>query len=455
MLKNIKGPLNLLILTTALNRPRLHARTFRSLKRIISKDTNVTWIINIDCLDLLYNDEEQTKKKITSIYEGYNVNFIFNIFKGRGNFLNSVKKLISTSKEYVDKVDYIFYWEDDYYAKEEERYLDEIINDNLGKNNKNLNFTLNLAVRKRKAKKNPISFQPTIWSKEAFKPFIKAFEAIDPNYDSCPEYYLANNYNKFGDLDGIVFKYEKLLAGCRTGRVWMEKRGLKKRDNYYEIHNKFTYYGYKYNLDKVTYHEYDRYYNRFLPESRKKGGAMLEIGIDKGGSLKMWEEIYPNIHIYGIDINTKINKPNITIFKGDQSKINFIRSIYKKLPNLFLIIDDGSHVPEHQLLCFNTFFPLLEHGGVYIIEDIETSYWVKGKLEGYKMRYGYRNSKSIVEIFKNAVDAVNSNILGEVKSNVVQHQRFIESIFFGENCIIIEKNNDRKKNYKHSYNLKL
>lgn len=35
-----------------------------------------------------------------------------------------------------------------------------------------------------------------------------------------------------------------------------------------------------------------------------------------------------------------------------------------------LIIDDGSHQVEHQILTANTFMPLLGPRGIYVIEDI-------------------------------------------------------------------------------------
>jgi hypothetical protein len=112
--------------------------------------------------------------------------------------------------------------------------------------------------------------------------------------------------------------------------------------------------------------------------------------------------------------------------------------------NLFFINDDGSHIPEHQLLTFNELFPLLCEGCIYIIEDIETSYWTKGEIYGYQANYGYKHPNSIIEVFKDVVDSVNSEFAGE-KINKVLHHDKIGYITFAKNCIIIVKKNSREK----------
>lgn len=77
-----------------------------------------------------------------------------------------------------------------------------------------------------------------------------------------------------------------------------------------------------------------------------------------------------------------------------------------------LINDDGSHVPEHQLLTFNVFFSdVLQPGGFYILEDIETSYWTGGSIYGYKTPFGYENKDTPIELFKAAADIVNKEFL--------------------------------------------
>src|SRR5882757_9979464 len=65
----------------------------------------------------------------------------------------------------------------------------------------------------------------------------------------------------------------------------------------------------------------------------------------------------------------------INIFKGSQVDKEFLRNVIKKIGNPDIIIDDGSHVNEHMIDTFKILFPLLKDGGVYVVEDTQTSYW--------------------------------------------------------------------------------
>ena len=206
--------------------------------------------------------------------------------------------------------------------------------------------------------------------------------------------------------------------------------------------------------DKVTQHRYDKIYDFFLKNMYEKEGSILEIGIAASNSLKVWLELFPNAYIYGIDIGVEKQGNKYEIFKKDQSKEGDLLEVEEKIKdkNLFFINDDGSHIPEHQLLTFNTFFPLLEEGGVYIIEDIETSYWTKKGLYGYSTRYGYKHEKSIIELFKDVADGVNFEFAGE-REYKVKHMNLIRSITFSKNCIIIVKETQEKTTYRFKNHL--
>ncbi|GAI98141.1 unnamed protein product [marine sediment metagenome] len=124
------------------------------------------------------------------------------------------------------------------------------------------------------------------------------------------------------------------------------------------------------------------------------------------------------------------------------------------MKNSFLYVTMVSHIPEHQLLTFNVLFPLLCEGGIYIIEDIETSYWKNGTIYEYDVKYGHKHEKSIIEIFKNVIDySINAEFLGRNKRNteIVQHLDSIGSITFSQNCIIITKKSIIRKPYRFAY----
>ncbi|MER7174664.1 class I SAM-dependent methyltransferase [Streptomyces mesophilus] len=111
---------------------------------------------------------------------------------------------------------------------------------------------------------------------------------------------------------------------------------------------------------------------------------LLEIGIggynragQGGASLRMWKHFFPNAQIFGVDIEDKsfVDQDRITTFIGDQSDPASLTSIAEKIGTLDVIIDDGSHRSPHVITTFETLFPLLRDGGIYAVEDTQSSYW--------------------------------------------------------------------------------
>ena len=210
--------------------------------------------------------------------------------------------------------------------------------------------------------------------------------------------------------------------------------------------------GEKYKTDKITHHKYHEIYPTYIEKFYQKSGGIIEIGLEPqwgNASLSMWLELFPKMHIYGLDRGTQNEfKDRYTILQCDQSYSEQLDKCAHKINHpIYFINDDGSHIPEHQLLTFNKLFPLLEIGGVYIIEDIETSYWRKGSIYGYRTRYGKSHKNSIVEIFKKSIDGVNVEFSQSSKGQV-EHQKEIGSITFAKNCIIITKRDTEFREYR-------
>lgn len=117
----------------------------------------------------------------------------------------------------------------------------------------------------------------------------------------------------------------------------------------------------------------------------------------------------------------------------------------------FAIVDDGSHIPEHQLLTWDLFFrTVLEPGGVYIVEDIEVSCWRRGVLYGYPTRYGLHQSRTFMAVMKLVVDWLNRDFLSAedrcVLANRLQDSGLspatceqVASIEFAQNCVVLRK----------------
>lgn len=136
--------------------------------------------------------------------------------------------------------------------------------------------------------------------------------------------------------------------------------------------------------DKYGVHRYTPHYERHLEHLRSRTFTMLEIGIGgysregKGGaSLRMWKHFFPKAQIIGLDIRDKsfVDAPRITTIQGSQVDEELLERIVKEHGPFEVIVDDGSHRPEHIRETFRILFPLLADGGIYAIEDTQTSYW--------------------------------------------------------------------------------
>jgi SAM-dependent methyltransferase len=124
-------------------------------------------------------------------------------------------------------------------------------------------------------------------------------------------------------------------------------------------------------------HDYTPYYHELLKDREVK--RVLEIGVGEkkynAPSLRMWAEYFPQAEIYGCDIDAGVfisDHPRIHCFHCDQSNLVSLQQVARITGGDFdLIVDDGSHWVEHQMLTFKALYSLLNPKGVYIIEDID------------------------------------------------------------------------------------
>lgn len=120
--------------------------------------------------------------------------------------------------------------------------------------------------------------------------------------------------------------------------------------------------------DKGTIHSYIDYYEELFRHVRYKTKMFLEIGINRGYSTQMWREYFVNSRIIGVDIiNRGENISGCELIFEDATN----PETFKNLDGFDIVIDDGSHILEHQLKSFEILFPKLNKGGVYCIEDVQ------------------------------------------------------------------------------------
>lgn len=145
----------------------------------------------------------------------------------------------------------------------------------------------------------------------------------------------------------------------------------------------------KYHTDKAHSHNYTPTYHKLLAGKTVK--KVLEIGLGWGGlmhndyppagSLLMWRDYFPEAEIYGLDIrpDTLRNEGRIHSFLCDQDNLDSLLDAADKVGRDFdLIVDDGSHVPMHQVTTALVFVPLLAPGGIYVIEDVHKEFFKPG-----------------------------------------------------------------------------
>jgi beta-1,4-mannosyl-glycoprotein beta-1,4-N-acetylglucosaminyltransferase len=131
--------------------------------------------------------------------------------------------------------------------------------------------------------------------------------------------------------------------------------------------------------DKVCKHHYDRWYEQQFKSLRNRPLRLLEIGVDNGASLRMWEEYFPQAEIIGIDVDPRCKQfqsSRATIHIGDQCDRDFLRQVISSTGGNFdVIIDDGGHRMNQQRFVLRTLFSALRPGGWFVMEDVETSYY--------------------------------------------------------------------------------
>jgi len=203
----------------------------------------------------------------------------------------------------------------------------------------------------------------------------------------------------------------------------------------------------KYGTDKASGgHNYMVAYEKEFNHLELSPISLLEIGVDHGQSMRMWQEYFPLGDIVGIDIDSRCEvyrDTRISIEIGDSNDKNFINHVVTKYGKFDVIIDDGCHLWESQISSFNDLWDSVKPGGIYVVEDLHTSYW-----DGWGV-----GPQSFIEYTANIIDVVND--YGNSKdrhsnsapqrvsppSNTNNMRNTIESVSFYKSIVFIKKSN--------------
>lgn len=163
----------------------------------------------------------------------------------------------------------------------------------------------------------------------------------------------------------------------------------------------------------IVAHGYTYHYERHFGHLRNESIKLLELGVHTGGSLIMWERYFTKGKIYGIDVVDLVKNCKFSdrtkVFIGNVMDHTFCNKVIQETGGNFdIIVDDCSHGVLQQRDSFEKFFPELNKNGIYVIEDLYSSYW---PMYGG----GYRNPQNTVEYLKSLVDHLFHEVYKENK----------------------------------------
>jgi hypothetical protein len=191
---------------------------------------------------------------------------------------------------------------------------------------------------------------------------------------------------------------------------------------------------------------YFEIYERHFARYRGRPVNIVEIGVFKGGSLQMWKHYFgPQARIVGIDIDPAcavFAEEQVEILIGSQEDRQFLQSVKERVPVIDILIDDGGHRMRQQIVTFEELFPHVAADGVFLCEDLHTSYW-----DGYGG--GYRRPDTFIEYSKSFIDYIHAWHarprarkvwqLSAPELSISDFTRTAHSLHFYDSVLVIEK----------------
>lgn len=137
--------------------------------------------------------------------------------------------------------------------------------------------------------------------------------------------------------------------------------------------------------DKNTSHSYLPLYEQLFERLRGKASNVLEVGIQSGGSIKMWRDYFSNATVYGLDImpssnvwSAIANDSRIKLFTSTNAyDVNFFNSTFLRSNMKFdMMLDDGPHTLDSMKLFIQLYSTLITDDGILVIEDVQSWDWI-------------------------------------------------------------------------------
>ncbi|HSX10110.1 MAG TPA: hypothetical protein VLF94_00115 [Chlamydiales bacterium] len=196
-------------------------------------------------------------------------------------------------------------------------------------------------------------------------------------------------------------------------------------------------------------HNYTRAYAQYFAPMKNEKIKFLEIGIGNEESVKLWEDYFVNGDLHFIDIedieNTSRRSKYYRLDQGSPEELDaFIDAVGGGFD---IIIDDGGHTMNQQITSFVRLFPHVRSGGIYVIEDLHTSYWI-GFQGGFHPDKRKATPNSTTEFLKTLIDDINHSYakhgipdcgLASASENLSYYQKTIDSIHFYKSLCLVTK----------------
>ena len=136
--------------------------------------------------------------------------------------------------------------------------------------------------------------------------------------------------------------------------------------------------------DKANGHNYTSTYARFLKEMRADPINFVEIGVWHGGSMAMWCKYLPKAKFLFYDIANQVkpkadqhidwNRSHLHIASAyTPEAVQYAKEYFKN--GIDFLLDDGPHTLDSMIDCVKLYAPLMNQGGVLMIEDVQSKDW--------------------------------------------------------------------------------
>jgi len=192
--------------------------------------------------------------------------------------------------------------------------------------------------------------------------------------------------------------------------------------------------------DKWGLHYYTPHYQRHFAPLRDRCLTVLELGIGGyaytpgGGSLRMWKRFFPRAMVYGVDIfdKSEVAEQRIQPIQGDLSDPAFLARLGAELGPFDIVIDDASHRSADVIKAFRALFDHVRPGGLYVIEDLQTSYWPE--FGGTSERLD--DPATSMGLLKQLVDGLNHEEFGR---DPIEAEKTLVGMHFYHNMAVLER----------------